>query len=306
MGNPIIVGDDSPQFQFWEQRWKPWAGGESSDTWLGYNLAKMSTLAQGYVHAGYGGSLKFAQNMATLVINTTDLSGGGNGSGGRALIDKWEVAVDQEKPELFENSAFLSIVQANDNTGTTGYNLQSKQIIQKIKSGAEGGSATAWSDFYTAMQSPIIGPDGITALAGTHLSDGINFLGSFPNLKNFVDDYFRGATSFVHGKYSLKHTTVAPGTYSTNVADFNVEQIYSIAALLSEAQDPTLWILPLPAYLAFKISAYPVPSAMPPNFEFGSLKMRASATTMARGKIEIVTEYLIDAWPIHTYGLGPQ
>jgi hypothetical protein len=199
MGTPIITGTDEPIFQTWEQRWGPWRGGESSNVWTGYNISKMSALAQGYVNAGFGGSLKFEKNVATLTINTTDLTGGGSGSGGRALIDKWEVAVDQEKPSLFENSTFLSIVQANDNYSLTGYNLQSKQIIQAIKANAESGDSAAWNNFYADMQKPIKGGDGMTDIPGTHLKDGINFINAFPNLKNFVDDYFRGATNFLRG-----------------------------------------------------------------------------------------------------------
>lgn len=309
MASPIIVGNDEPIFQFWEQNWKPWAGGETSNTWQGFNITKMSTLAQTYLNAGYGVSLKFEKNIATLVIKQADL-GGSPGSQFKAIIDKWEVAVDQERPELFQNQTFLSIVQANDNAFVTGYNLRSKQIIQAMKSSLASNSVTAWNDFYETIVAvgSLCGFDGtpITSPNDDTIADGINLTGTAPNLKLFFDDYQRGATNFVHGKYSLKHTTIAPSNYASNVADFNVEQIYTISALLSECQDRTLWILPLPGYLAYKILNYPVPSAMPPNFEFGALKMRANATVMARGRVEIQTEYLIDAWPIHTYGLGPQ
>lgn len=306
MANAVKRGTSDPLPQFWEQRWGTHKGGETTQVWKGIDIAKMSALAQTYVDAGFGGTLRFEKDVATFTLNTTtlDVSGGGS-SPFRAIVDKWEVGTDQEKPDLMENATFLSIVKANDNAGVTGYNLRSKQIIRLLKQHCQGDSTNAWGDFYTDLTAAtsLLGADGKTA-AGGALSDGINVLGAAPNLKLFFDDYARGATNFLHGKCSLKHTTIAPSNYASNVADFNVEKIYTIAGLLSEAQSGLLWILPLPSYLAFKLNAYPVPVTVPANYQYGALKQISPATTMARGRIEIVTEYLIDTWPIHTYGLA--
>ena len=101
----------------------------------------------------------------------------------------------------------------------------------------------------------------------------------------------------------LSEYALAPGNYSASVAEFNIEKIYSISQLLSEVQNSSLWILPLPAYLAYKILNYPVPVNMPPNYTWGALKMRGNAVVAARGRIEIQQEYLIDAISVPTYGL---
>jgi len=75
---------------------------------------------------------------------------------------------------------------------------------------------------------------------------------------------------------------------------------------LSECQNGSLWILPMPAYMAYKISHYPVPddTEMMANYTFGALKMRSNAVLTAKNRIEITSEYIIDAIPNHTYGLA--
>ena len=118
----------------------------------------------------------------------------------------------------------------------------------------------------------------------------------------FFNEYARGRTNFVHGKYLVKHTTIAPQNYSASVAEFNIEKIYGISQFLSEAQSSSLWILPLPAYLAYKILSYPVPVNMPPQYQWGALKMRSNAVSSVKGRIEISQEYLIDAISVPTYG----
>ena len=62
--------------------------------------------------------------------------------------------------------------------------------------------------------------------------------------------------------------------------------------------------LPLPSYLAYKIANYPEPLYTLENRQWGALKTRSNAILAAEGRIEISTEYLIDSWPIHTYGLA--
>lgn len=308
MPTPIKRGTDEPLLQFWESSWTQSQGGRSVQEWKGINISKMSAKAANYAGAGWDGTLRFEHDIATLQLNISSSQIPGVGQVTNEITDRWEVAVDQERPELYTNETFLSIIRANDNNSaaTTGNNLQSLQIIAAIKDALQGNGTpeAAWGAFYTRMGQPWKAADGTTDVTGTTLTSGINLIGAFPNLKNFFTDLAVGRTNFVHGKYSLRHTTIAPANYHQNVADFNVEKIYTIAQLLSEAQSGSLWVLPLPGYLAYKISNYPVPEWMLPNYMFGALKLRSSASLAARGKVEISTEYLIDAVAIHTYGLA--
>jgi hypothetical protein len=115
-------------------------------------------------------------------------------------------------------------------------------------------------------------------------------------LQEIYQDALMGVTEFMRGKYRLRHTTNAPARWGANVADFNVEKIYSIAQLIAETQNLNLWVLPLPGYLAYKILNYAVPDlTATPWRVWGALKMRSNAVTAANNRVDIQTEYLIDA-----------
>lgn len=319
MATPVKRGSDEPLRQWWQSDWSPEQGGVFQTEYKGINPAKMSVLASQLATAGYRFTLRSQFGVATLTasIASSNIPGGGVPPGSD-ITDKWEVAVDSEKPDLTKNEFFLTLVQANDSAtaGATGENKKSVQIIQAmvessknpvlIKSdGSEDITAknvTPWRSFHSKLKySKLLNSTG-QEIASSTLDSGINVMGAYPNLKNFADDYFDGRTNFLKGKYVLRHHTNAPSNYNLNVADFNVERIYTIAQLLSEVQSTSLWILPLPSYLAFKISNYPVPLAQRANYMWGALKTRSSATTAALGRIEILTEYIIDSCPIHTYG----
>lgn len=301
MTTPILKGTKTPQLQWWEADFSPTRGSRSAQEWRGIDITQMGALAQTYMNSGWSGKLRYEKNVATLHLESTYTAGVPGVSGGGAfldIVDKWEVAVDSEKPELFENMNFLNLFTTVD----AAYGVPvSQQVFSVIKQTA-GSAAPTWKGLIENLKAT----NAVDA-NGTDLTPNITLYSAcftfLIYVKYFSDDYFRGRTNFVHGKYVLRHTTSAPQNYGLNVADFNVEKIYSISQLLSEAQSSMLWILPLPAYLAYKILAYPVPVAMPPNYAWGGLKMRSDAITAARNRIEIKTEYLIDACPKHTYGL---
>lgn len=316
MGNPIIVGNPSPLMQKWSVKWSPTTGGDFSENLVGTDINQMLNLAGANAAAGLNVDVSFSKNVAELTINSTDPTQSGFAPVFSSITDKWEVGVDQEKPDLFENSNFLSLFKTVNASYGTNVDQQFFQLFKKISS--DSGSANSyWGDFCDALpQTDLISNTGTVISPfdpGTYDSamDEAFFNLDYPlwsgmtasaALKFFFDEYARGRTNYAHGKYVLKHTTIAPQTYQANVTDFNVEKIYSIPQLLSEAQSSTLWILPLPGYLAYKILAYPVPVNMSPNYQWGALKMRANAVMCAKGRIEISQEYLIDAIAVPTYG----
>ena len=320
MPTPIMSGTTAPIFQNWEVQWSPTAGGNLTEKYLGLDISQMLTLAGVNAAAGVTCKLKYSNNVAELELSSSDPAANGFASVFSSITDKWEVGVDQEKPELFENSNFLSLFTGPSASYGVNADQQFAQLIKKI---AENGSSngTGWGNFCDAFAATnFVSGSGAEIPAfdtGTYDSsmDEAYANLSTPNwyatgiatptamLKFFCEEYFRGRTNYVHGKYVLKHSTLAPCNYSASVAEFNIEKIYSISQLLSEAQSSSLWILPLPAYLAYKILGYPVPVNMPPGYQWGALKMRSNAIVAARGRIEISQEYLIDAIAVPTYGL---
>ena len=304
MANPILKGSSAPQLQYWEIDFSPTQGGKLVKEFKGIDIAQMSALCNQASLGGYSGKLRYEKNVATLTLETTKLSNnlpGGINSPASDITDKWEIAADQEKPELFENKNFLGQITTMDATFGV---AASQQLIQAIRQVATGGNqANAWKNFLDTIRiTPVVDASGVPLVSGAMLMDVVP--GAYlARTKYFFDDYVRGRTNFLKGKPLLRHTTSAPSDYGPNQADFNVENIYTIAQLLTECQDPTLWYLPLPGYLAYKILSYPVPATMPPNYAWGALKMYSGAVTAARNRVEITTEYIIDACPIHTYGL---
>jgi|GEM_PF-2887024 len=315
IGNPIIVGNPTPHRQKWGVKWSPTSGGDWSAHYTGTSISQMLALAGSNAYLGLNCDLSFANNVAELTISSTDPAQAGYATVFSSITDKWEVGVDQEKPELFENPNFLSLFAVLDASYFAAFGIYvSHQFFQFVKQFSENGNPT-WGKFVTAMQTQnLVQQDGtdipptgayqgsmyesMKALA-TPLWGGVS---AGLTLKFFVEEYFRGRTNFAHGKYTLKHTTIAPQTYQGNVTDFNVEKIYSMAQLLTEVQNSALWILPLPGYLVYKLLNYPVPVNMPPLYQWGALKMRANAVVAAKGRIEISQEYLIDACAVPTYG----
>ena len=267
----------------------------------------MGSLAQQYLNYGWSGKLRYEKNVATLDLEATYTYGvpGLSGSGSfQDIVDKWEVACDQEKPELWENQNYINLFTYLD----AYYGVPiSHQVAHVIKQTAQSSAPTYANLCANLHATDVTNNNGDPYDTGGGATITL-YAAIFPSplvltngIRYFANDYFRGATNFVHSKYVIRHTTSAPQNYSANVADFNIERNYSISQFLSEAQNPTLWILPLPNYLAYKVLNYPVPIAQPENYSFGALKMRSDAISAARNRIEIKTEYLIDSWPKHTY-----
>lgn len=297
-------GSSEPLLQWWDTRYSLSQGPLSNMEYKGIDLTKMSVKASQLAQQGWDGTLRFEHDVATLTCTkAVSLLGNGQSTPFSDITDKWEVGVDQEKPELFENPNFIASCNQYDST----YFKMSEQIFQCLRSVASSGNAS-WSDFCKLAKATFVtniyGVPTTTKVLDVLTLISTNYPSAWEQFGYLAFDYLRGRTNFLRGKYVLRHTTMAPSNYASNVADFNVEKIYSIAGLLSEAQNGGLWILPLPGYLAYKILAYPIPVTMPPNYMWGALKTRSSAVTAAQGRIEISTEYLIDACPIHTYGLA--
>ena len=315
MGNPIIRGNSSPLLQKWNVKYSPTTGGDFTEQLVGTDINQMLNLAGINAASGLNVDVSFSKNVAELTINSTDPTQFGYATVFSGITDKWEVGVEQEKPDLFENTNWLSLFSVLDPAYYGSYGIYvSQQMFQFVKLQSENGNPT-WGGFIKAMTTTNLSDQNGVDIppSGTYqgsmyeamlalASPSWGGLSAYETLQFFIEEYFRGRTNYAHGKYTLKHTTIAPQTYQANVTDFNVEKIYSIPQLLSEAQSSSLWILPLPGYLAYKILAYPVPVNMSPNYQWGALKMRANAVLCAKGRIEISQEYLIDAVAVPTYG----
>lgn len=264
MPSPILRGTKVPLQQWFEANFDPSSGYTFRSEYRGTDYDQMLTLSNAFTAAGVSATLRNQFGISTLTL--TDATG-------TVVIDKWELGVDEERPSIFENLIFLSWVnQAADPS----------RVITMMRNALQNGDPlnSAWATL--AAESNFI-----AASAGANLS----------KLKQYFDDYNLGVTNFIRGKYRLRHTTNAPNRWQVNIADFNVEKAYTISQLLIEAQNKTLWVLPLPGYLAYKINNYFIQSLGSParaNYTFGAFKMRSNACTAAYNRVDITTEYVID------------
>lgn len=119
-------------------------------------------------------------------------------------------------------------------------------------------------------------------------------------VQTFYELQQRGSTEFRQGQYVLRHKTNAPNRWGANIADFGVDQIYTVSQLLSEAMSSALWRLPLPGRMAYKIARLPPPTYNT-GYMWGWLKSASTETTAANNRVEISTEYTLEQWSLAYY-----
>lgn len=260
----ILRGTKAPLLQWFEANFDPTSGYTYNSEYRGHDYDQMAALSNSFTALGISATLRSQFGITTLTLRDAT---------GTIVIDKWELGVDEERPSIFENPLFLSFVNAAANPG---------RVITMMRNALQNGDPlnSAWDTLAADT-------NFTAASAGANLG----------KLKQYFDDYNLGVTNFIRGKYRLRHTTNAPARWNANIADFNVERAYTIAQLLNETQNQTLWILPLPGYLAYKISNYYVGALGSPvrtNYSFGAFKLRSNAVTAAYNRVEITTEYVID------------
>lgn len=256
----ILRGTKAPLLQWFEANFDPNSGFTYRQEYQGHDYDQMLALSNSLTASGISVVLRKQAGVSTLTL--TDATG-------TVVIDKWELGVDEERPSVFENPIFLSYVNAAANPS---------RVVTMMRNALQNGDPlnSAWDTLVTDA-------NFATASAGA----------STTKLKQYFDDYNLGVTNYIRGKYRLRHTTNAPARWNANIADFNVERAYTIAQLLNEAQNASLWVLPLPGYLVYKILNYVIPSARA-NYSFGAFKLRSNACTAAYNRVEITTEYIID------------
>jgi hypothetical protein len=104
--------------------------------------------------------------------------------------------------------------------------------------------------------------------------------------------------------YVLRHTSNTNAQSTYNVADNNVNQIYTTAQLLSEVQSGFLWTYPIPSRLVTKILNIPVQYAETNEaayYLWGWKKSASREQINAQFRVDIVTEYVLALWSTIRY-----
>lgn len=113
-----------------------------------------------------------------------------------------------------------------------------------------------------------------------------------------------GFTSYAVSRFVLRHTTNVSNRYASNVADGNVERIYTTAQLVSEISNGGFWLFPCPGRLIAKINGIENQN-LGEGFTWGWRKLASTETTAAGNRIDISTEYWLGSWNTNLlYGLA--
>lgn len=308
MAAPIIRGDNSPQLQRQSYQYDFRQGGQYTEEWKGSSPSKMITKWNGVVYTATRSKMSIQQGVATAEFEWSGFPGTSGGGGGSTsakelTIDRWEIPEPKTEKPLFSHPNFVNALFLLGSSGGATFNDQFLADACAFFT-KEAEARTQFSDLTKKLQ---IG-------AVTYYQTGWDtFVSLHPNEAGMVirsyNKVMNGQTHYQDSTYSVRHTTNAPSYWSANVADNNVNCIYSTAQLLSELQSSSLWYFPLPGRLQYKISAavvafinsLPASAASRSGYMVGWLKSPFGESSVGRTRMEIQGGYVLDQWPLDTY-----
>ena len=222
--------------------------------------------------SGWRGRMLVSPVMSELEIESPEPAAGQ----GEVVTDTWQVVGSEASRSVFENRIVANTISANDRTliaYAVAKNLPFDDAIEAAKN------------------------DGLGTLAKP----------SSAAAKRLYEECLNNQDSFAVAQYVLRHTTNCYGGSTNNIADFNVECLYTTAQLLSEAQNGNLWAQTIPLRLKTKILAIPsptVPGDLSPYYLWSWRKLPSTETATVNNRIEINTEYVLDLWSTLRYALA--
>ncbi len=309
------IGYSGPLQQWYDTNFDPTSGYTNRVEYKALDWSTAQNLANYFTALGVSANLRNENGCSTLTI--TDATG-------NYVIDKWELSVDREQPDMFENPLFLSLMnqaaypsicvsrmrQALKNSNSVDFDVVTDSgwyaLVRTLTPVPLTDPATG---AVVGYDTPRVNQNAVSFINEL----GNEFTGAYPGddgysggtgewtsanmikLKQYFDSFQLGVTNFMRGKYKLRHTSNIPARWSVSVADFNVERIYTIPQLIAECTGAS-FIYPLPNYLAYKINHF-IPdnvAAWTPYYMWGALKEKSDAITAVNNRVEIVTLYEID------------
>lgn len=221
----------------------------------------MENLSAIYQDAGIEYEITFQNGIATMrTIDTT----------GTITIDVWEIAASRGSFSVFGSPKVIANVSVNDLKVLTRAYLDRTTLADAVS--ALNGTNPPPSPLYTE-------PNTVADSPTKRL---------YEKVKNGEE------ATFLLDQYTLRHTTNAPNRGFLNVADVNVNRIYTQAQFFSEITNASYWVFPAPQEIIGALNSIFFGLGNPPtNFIKGALKGGSSRITAAQNRVNIVTEYLL-------------
>lgn len=271
MSTVTLRGTKQPQLQRVTGRYSPGQGIVTNEDWRGLDENLMAALARQYANSGCEFELTTEFGVSTLKTTIPGISRfNWTKNSGEVTIDTWEIAINAELASSYKNPKNVALVALE---------LDDLTIF---KAGVE--NKTTWSEVWAKLDATV--PDDDEA-----------------ELKRCYDRFLRGSDSYFNDIYTVRHTTNVSNRFTQNVADTNLNCIYTPAMFYSEAQNPAYWIFPMPTAFISALTANPSQSAA--NYLWGYLKGGSPRVTAANNRINITTEYKQFLWSTDEYGTVP-
>jgi hypothetical protein len=251
-------GTLTPEEQSYEYDYDPSTGGKQTYEFDTFSEQNAVNLANTNIAARVPTKYRLEHGKATVILADSNFP----------AIDVWQILANETTKSRYDAPAMLRILKYAD--GTDFYSNQ----IQILKQGVD--NRTTWASLAGSIDSSIVGSDL------TYLSNVYNLL-------------LRGSDVYPISQYVLRHTTNVGNAYASNIADVNVDRVYTVSQLLSETQNSSLWIFPLPGELQYFIQSLVAP-ANQSGYLWGWLKRSATRTTAAFNRVDLTTEYWLEQW----------
>jgi hypothetical protein len=242
-------------------KWSPTNGWTLDQEFNSLSLEAMENLAAQYQSAGIEYEITFQNGIATM--RTVDTSG-------TITIDVWEITASRLNGSVFGSPKVVASVSVND----------LKVLTRAYLDGTTPADAVAALNATSPAPSPLYTePDTSTEGPTRRLYDKV---------KNGEE------ATFLLDQYSLRHTTNASNRGFFNVADVNVNRIYTQSQFFSEIQNASYWIFPAPQEIIGALNAvFTNLGSAPAHYVTGALKGGSSRITAAGDRVNIVTEYVM-------------
>lgn len=286
-----IVGTDEPVLKRRAWHGSQQSGSSYEETWEGFSLSKMTNKYNGLVFTAREVELNYGSATAELKVKWAGSSGGGGGGSLIETTDRWECPEPEISKSVFDHPNFLAYLDDYLNYyDSPADDVKRANAIAALIAGASARGSQ--------IQNVLAGFTSWSGSGATPLAEARYMARQYQKVAG-------GQTQYFDSQYSLRHTTRAPSYWSRNVADDNVNCIYSPALFLAEVTDPALWNFVMPGRLQYKLAAAvtALTAKLPArsNYAIGWLKKSSGESTIHGGWMEISTSYLLDQWSTDLY-----
>jgi len=197
------------------------------------------------------------------------------------VFDQWEVETNESSESVFSDPLVQAGISTNDRAVIARAIAEASTLEDAAEACSEDGIGATWPVPVTTFSVPTSG-------------ESLQLYNELQKSQDSWGPFF----------YVLRHTSNVNQQSTYNVADLNVNKLYTTAQLFSEVNNGFLWTYPIPSRLITKINNIPAQSPDPNEaaYYLWSWKKSASREQInSQFRVDIVTEYVLALWSTIRY-----